>query len=99
MDARQSRTEMSDFLDRYGEQLRRARQRQRPRRRRLRAFAAGPRSARQSVVLAFSAMVFLGALTTLALTRSTAPRPAGAPSDLIASVPENEALEHAGGAT
>src|SRR3954464_5385593 len=89
----QSRMGMSDFLERYGEQLRRARQRQRQRGRRLRAFART--STRHTAAVALGAVALFAAVLTVAFTKSTTLRPAGAPGDVFnAKAPENEATEN-----
>src|ERR1700754_328671 len=97
---------MGDFLDRYGEQLKRARQRRRWRRVRDFAVSVGspartarlrPRSTQQAVAAGFGAVALLAAVLTLAFTRSTTPVPSPAPVDVAAAPPENEALEHLNG--
>jgi hypothetical protein len=83
---------MSDFLDRYGEQLKRAR------RKRRRGFGGMRRH--QSVIAGIGAVAMLAAILTLAFTRSTTPTRQHTPTDLaVVQPPENEALERAGGAT
>src|SRR6478609_11075289 len=91
---------MSDFLNRYGEQLKQARRRQR--RRGLRGFAEMPgrrRSQHRFAALALGGVALLAAVLTIAFTRSTTVvKTTG--TDVAAVPPENEALEHAaGGAT
>src|SRR4051794_8313556 len=89
---------MSDFLNRYGEQLKRARRRQR--RRGMRGFAEMParRRPHHIAAVAVGAVALLAAVMSFALTRSTTVVKTSR-TDVAAQPPENEALEHSGGAT
>src|SRR3954447_1864252 len=89
---------MSDFLNRYGEQLKRARRRQR--RRGMRGFAEMParRRPHHIAAVAVGAVALLAAVMSFALTRSTTVVKTSR-TDVAALPPENEALEHSGGAT
>src|SRR5690349_3672296 len=90
---------MSDFLDRYGEQLKHARERRQ--RRGLRGFgAARPRRRHHSLAAALGAVAIVGAMLMLAFTGSTTKKVSQSRVDVAsATPPENEALEHANGAT
>src|SRR5690349_5001530 len=90
---------MSDFLDRYGEQLKHARERRQ--RRGLRGFGAGrPRRRHHSLAAALGAVALVGAMLMLAFTGSTTRKASQTRVDVAsATPPENEALEHANGAT
>src|SRR4051794_27321363 len=89
---------MSDFLNRYGEQLKRARRRQR--RRGMRGFAEMParRRPHHIAAVAVGAVALLAAVVSVALTPSTTVVKTSR-TDVAAMPPENEALEHPGGAT
>ncbi|RKQ93977.1 photosystem II stability/assembly factor-like uncharacterized protein [Solirubrobacter pauli] len=92
---------MSDFLDRYGEELKRARRRQRWHR--VRGFGGMPtrqRSRHRTAVVAFGLAAVLAAVLTVAFTHSTTRVSSKAPVDVASAVPpENEALEHRNGFT
>jgi photosystem II stability/assembly factor-like uncharacterized protein len=92
---------MSDFLNRYGEQLKRARQQQRRRRLpTLGGMRGKPRTRHQSVVAGIGAVALFGAILMLAFTHSTTPRRADSSATVAEALPpENEALEHASGVT
>src|SRR4051812_7869266 len=94
-------TGMGDFLDRYGRQLKRARRRQRLRwMRGLVGMSDGPRSRPRALVAGLGTVALLGVIAMLALTRSTTPAPSQAQTNVASAVaPENEAPEHASGAT
>src|SRR5689334_444169 len=87
---------MSDFRDRYGDQLKKAREAQKRRR-----FGLGSlgtmrrRPMHRAVAVGAMSLAVVAALTVLAFTGSVTKRPAGAPADVFnAKVPENEALEN-----
>ncbi len=83
---------MPDFLDRYGDQLKRARRRRRWHR--VRAVVE-LRTRPQSVAAAIGTAALLGAIVMLAFTGSTTKRHTQAPVDIASAVPpENEAAEN-----
>jgi len=90
---------MSDFLERYGDELKRARRRQRWQR--VRGFGGMParqRSHHRSALAALGVVALLATTLTVAFTRSTTRVTSQAPGDIASAIPpENEALEHRNG--